>query len=245
MRTKVFIVCLILFFMSSYVYCSNVDSILQSNNKKKLIAGYIQLLSPLRFGNNLKVGDRVEYQYISNTESQMTHSLEVVSKDDRNMVILEKFEGNDVYVRIDSSSKAVSEIWGTDEFGENQRLTILSSEQLQVFENEVNELFESINSIMNYDECFYLEAQTEKKLIQGKKKISTFEVKVDIQKTNIPTKLVQSFKDENKLILSNEVPKMLPLIPVALASLNKKNIISQNNYGFIENNVLKLRSYNK
>lgn len=203
------------------------------------------MLSPMRFGSDLKHGDRVVYHYKDIGNKENVHSLEVFSKDDKNMIILEQFEGNSVYIRLDNKTKEVFAIWGTDEFGESQTIDVLSKNELSVFENEVDMMFNEGDSILKVSDSFYLEARTKKKQIGVNSRINTFDVKMDIEKTKIPAELSQQFEHDNKLSLSNEVPKMFPLLPVAVTNFNKRSILKQCSYGFVENSVLELRSFRK
>jgi hypothetical protein len=239
------ILLMLLYVLGTNLSCDNNESILKSGNEKKLIAGYIQMLSPIRFGNDLKLGDRVVYCYKTEGNNESIHSLEVYSKDDKNMVILEEFEGNAVYIRLDNKTKEVTEIWGTDEFGENQTIDVLSKNELSTFENEINDMFATADSFLQISDSFYLEAQTVKKHIGQDSRINTIDVKMDIAKTKISDEISEEVAKDNKLILSSDVPKMLPLIPVALSNYNKRSILSQYDYGFVENNVLELRSFRK
>jgi len=225
--------------------CEDIESIMESGNEKKKIAGYIQMLSQIRYGNNLKLGDRVVYRYKAEGNNDSIHSLEVVSKDDKNMVILEEFDGNSVYVRLDNITKEVLAIWGTDEFGQDQTLDVLSKSELSTFESEINDMFKVADSILQINESFYFDTNTEIKQVDQNSRVNTIEVKMDITKTNIPDELSQEVRKENKLVLSSDVPKMLPLIPVALANFNKRSILKQYDYGFVENNILELRSFRK
>ncbi len=239
------ILLMLLYVLGTNLSCDNNESILKSGNEKKLIAGYIQMLSPIRFGNDLKLGDRVVYCYKTEGNNESIHSLEVYSKDDKNMVILEEFEGNAVYIRLDNKTKEVTEIWGTDEFGENQTIDVLSKNELSTFENEINDMFATADSFLQISNSFYLEAQTVKKHIGQGSRINTIDVRMDVSKTNIPVELSEEVAKDNKLILSSDVPKMLPLIPVALSNFNKRSILKQYDYGFVENNILELRSFRK
>lgn len=161
------------------------------------------------------------------------------------MVILEEFEGNAVYIKLDNKTKEVIEIWGTDEFGENQTIDVLSKNELSTFENEINDMFATADSFLQISNSFYLEAQTVKKHIGQDSRINTIDVKMDITKTNISDEISEEVAKDNELILSSDVPKMLPLIPVALSNFNKRSILKQYDYGFVENNVLELRSFKK
>ncbi|MBI9031500.1 hypothetical protein JEZ13_05825 [bacterium] len=239
----IMLMCIYIFFTN--LLCNDMESIMESGNKKKQIAGYIQMLSPIRFGNDLKRGDRVVYCYKTEGNNESIHSLEVYSKDDKNMVILEEFEGNAVYIRLDNKTKEVTEIWGTDEFGENQTIDVLSKNELSTFENEINDMFATADSFLQISGSFYLEAQTVKKQVGLNSRITTIDVKMDFAKTNIPVELSEEVAKDNELILSSDVPKMLPLIPVALSNFNKSSILKQYDYGFVENNVLELRSFKK
>ncbi len=239
------ILLMLLYVLGTNLSCDNNESILKSGNEKKLIAGYIQMLSPIRFGNDLKLGDRVVYCYKTDGNDERIHSLEVYSKDDKNIVILEEFEGNAVYIRFDNKTKEVTEIWGTDEFGENQTIDVLSKNELSTFENEINDMFATADSFLQISKSFYLEAQTVKKHIGQDSRINTIEVKMDFAKTKISDEIYEEVAKDNKLILSSDVPKMLPLIPVALSNFNKRSILKQYDYGFVENNVLELRSFRK
>ena len=244
MKIKLIMLMCVYFFFTNLL-CEDIESIMESGNKKKQIAGYIQMLSPVRFGNNLKLGDRVVYCYKTEGDNESIHSLEVYSKDDKNMVILEEFEGNAVYIRLDNKTKVVTEIWGTDEFGENQTIDVLSKNELSTFENEINDMFARADSFLQISSSFYLETQADKKQVGLNSIINTIDVRMDVSKTNIPVELSEEVAKDNKLILSSDVPKMLPLIPVALSNFNKRSILKQYDYGFVENNILELRSFRK
>lgn len=243
---KLRLILLMLFYvLGTNLFCENNESIMESGNKKKQIASYIQMLSPIRFGNDLKLGDRVVYCYKTAGNNESIHSLEVYSKDDKNMVILEEFEGNAVYIRLDNKTKEVTEIWGTDEFGENQTIDVLSKNELSTFQNEINDMFATADSFLQIRDSFYLEAQTVKKHIGQDLRINTIDVKMDIAKTKISDEISEEVAKDNKLILSSDVPKMMPLIPVALSNYNKRGLLKQYDYGFVENNILELRSFRK
>ncbi len=243
---KLRLILLMLFYvLGTNLFCDNNESILKSGNKKKQIAGYIQLLSQIRFGNDLKLGDRVVYCYKAEGNNDSVHSLEIMSKDDNNMVILEEFDGNSVYVRMNSNTKEVLAIWGTDEFGQDQVLNVLSKNELTIFEDEISEMFNVADSILQINESFYFDANTEIKQVDQNSRVNTIDVKMDITKTKIPEEISQEVIKENRLVLSSDVPKMLPLIPVALSNYNKRGLLKQYDYGFVENNILELRSYRK
>ncbi len=61
----IMLMCVYLFFTN--LLCEDIESIIESGNKKKQISGYIHMLSPVRFGNDLKLGDRVVYCYKTET----------------------------------------------------------------------------------------------------------------------------------------------------------------------------------
>ena len=51
---------------------------------------------------------------------------------------------------------------------------------------------------------------------------------------------VPDAKEFDEIILSNDVPKLLPLVPIAVTNLAKKEILARNNAGFVSNKNLKL-----
>ncbi len=124
-------------------------------------------------------------------------------------------------------------------------IDVLSKNELSTFENETSDMFAKADSFLQISSSFYLETQAEKKQVGLNSIINTINVRMDVSKTNIPVELSEEVAKDNKLILSSDVPKMLPLIPVALSNFNKRSILKQYDYGFVENNILELRSFRK
>lgn len=53
------------------------------------------------------------------------------------------------------------------------------------------------------------------------------------------------FQEIDKIVLSDDVPKLLPLVPVAVSNITKKELLTEDNAGFVSNNLLRLKYFNK
>lgn len=211
----------------------------------KRITAIIQFTSVFRFGDNLKKGDEVVYEVNTEvkTDEFSEHILRVIDKNDNNTTILELFEGNELYVQFENISKRVIRIWGKDIAGGDHFLNLLSADEL---DNIVTKKYNNTPDEIKLNKWKTTEANEEYDV--NNQFINCMTIELDIDNLDLPTTLKEKMrkeKNDNLITLSNDIPKMLPLVPVAFINLSKKELLKNDNAGFVQNKNLKLRSYIK
>jgi hypothetical protein len=66
-----------------------------------------------------------------------------------------------------------------------------------------------------------------------------------VQKQILFLRIKLKFQEIDKIVLSDDVPKLLPLVPVAVSNITKKELLTEDNAGFVSNNLLRLKYFNK
>lgn len=211
----------------------------------KRITAIIQYTSELRFGDDLKKGDEVVYEVNDEaiSEEYSNHILRVIDRNDSTTTILELFEGNELYVEFKNSNKKVIKIWGKDIAGGDHSLTLLS-------ENKLNNIITEIST--NTPENIRLKkwkiSEIRDEMDINNQIINCKKIDLDIDNLDLPKSVkneLRGKKSETYITLSDDVPKMLPLVPVAFISISKRELLTNENAGFVENNNLKLKSFIK
>ncbi|PID28756.1 MAG: hypothetical protein CSB55_03135 [Candidatus Cloacimonadota bacterium] len=211
----------------------------------KRITAVIQLTSEFRFSSNLNEGDEVIYEINEDnpTEEYSEHILKVIDKNDSTTTVLELFEGNKLFTEFTNSNKRVVRIWGKDIAGGDHNLTLLSDNELREIiksKNNLPGIFSKINKwqIINSRDKYELNGSS----------ISYIKIELDLDNMDISKKtkeILRANKAENTLLLSNDIPKMFPLVPVAFTNMSKKDILTKNDAGFVKNNNLRLKSFKR
>ncbi len=109
------------------------DSQVESDAQKDMLA-YVQSTFPYRFGSDLQAGDYVQYEIVdhhSEREEPELCSLKVTERNDNIATIMEEFEGNILYYRIDLHNNTLLEYWEFDEDGMEQRPLLLTSSEVE------------------------------------------------------------------------------------------------------------------
>ncbi len=211
----------------------------------KRITAIIQFTSEFRFSSNLNEGDEVIYEVNeeNKTEEYSEHILKVIEKNDSTTTVLELFEGNKLFVEFTNSNKRVVRIWGKDIAGGDHNLTLLSDNELREIIESKNNLTRSLSKINKWNVS---NAKDEYEV--NNRRISYMKIELDVENLDIPEKtkkVLRENKAENSLLISNDIPKMLPLVPVAFTNMSKKEILIENDAGFVENNNLRLKSFKR
>lgn len=208
----------------------------------KRITAIIQYTSSFRFGDDLKLGEKVVYQVnnVDNPEDYSEHSLEVISRNDSTTIVLELFEGNELYVEFRNISKKVTAIWGKDILGGNHILTLLTENELQEIEKTKEQKVPKKLKLSNW--------KVSSELIDyqlNDSNISCKKIEIDNINGELSAEMVDILNQEEKMIMSDEIPKMLPLVPVAFVNISKKDALKNTNSGFVQNNNLTLKNFIK
>ena len=211
----------------------------------KRITAIIQYTSEIRFSSNLNKGDEVVYEVNeeNKTEEYSKHILRVIDKNDSTTTVLELFEGNELYIEFFNTTKKVKKIWGKDIAGGEHNLTLLLDKELREIIESKNNLTRSISKINKWKI-----ANPKDDYEVNNSRISYMKIELDIDNMDVPEKtkkVLRENKAENTLLLSNDVPKMLPLVPVAFTNMSKKEILKENDAGFVENDNLRLKSFKR
>lgn len=211
----------------------------------KRITAFIQYTSEYRFGNDLKEGDEVVYKIEGIKDDPVfgVHILKVIDKNEKTTTVLEIFEGNKLFVEFTNDTKKVIKIWGFDIEGGEHNLELLSFNEIEKVLG-INE--SNIAEIQKFIEWDYVTTNNQR--TADGEAINCKSLKLRIKKNelskNIQDVLIK-LQEIEKIVLSDEVPKLLPLVPVAVLNLDKKNLLSRDNAGFVSNKNLKLKSFIK
>ena len=211
----------------------------------KRITAIIQYTSKFRFSSNLEQGDKVVYKIIEDSMADEfnVHSLEVLKKDGQFTTVVEKFDGNEVYVKFESESRNVVEIWGKDITGRDHNLRILPNSDVENIMQKMNKPAKITSNMMNWK----INVEREEHFI-GNNSINSFKISPQVKDSDIPDDLKQQIStsiEKNTLYLSEDVPKMYPLIPVSFQCLDKEDILLQTEAGFVKNNSLDLIEFTR
>jgi len=178
---------------------------------------YVQSTFPYRFGSDLQAGDFVQYE-ISDHHSQGEEpeqcSLMVQERNGIVVTVMEQFEGNTLYYRIDLQSNILLEYWGFDEDGIEQRPALLSSSEVETrmqtiksqnFGTSTHTLPQSISKPL-----FTSLAQRET-FSTGRSSIDCLVRALDIPVVEgITPQVRQAVQELSKVYFSESVPKLLP-----------------------------------
>ncbi|MCK9611261.1 MAG: hypothetical protein M0R67_08845, partial [Candidatus Cloacimonas sp.] len=120
-RYMVIISCFVMLICCSMAWATAYedDSQVESDAQKDMLA-YVQSTFPYRFGSDLQAGDYVQYEIVdhhSEREEPELCSLKVTERNDNIATIMEEFEGNILYYRIDLHNNTLLEYWEFDEDG--------------------------------------------------------------------------------------------------------------------------------
>ncbi|MCF7911066.1 MAG: hypothetical protein K9M99_00935 [Candidatus Cloacimonetes bacterium] len=207
------------------------------------ITAIIQYTSEFRFGDNLKKGDEVVYEVNDETQSEeyADHTLRVIDRNNNTTTVLELFEGNELFVEFFNKTKEVVRIWGKDIVGGDHELTLLSQQEVEEVVGKTN-----IDKNPMKELCKWKVTTPRENYSVKDKQIQCKLIELDIDET-LPSKVQDGLREnssEISVLMSNDVPKMLPLVPVAVACTGKKEFL-MDNAGFVRNNNLRLKSYRK
>jgi hypothetical protein len=211
----------------------------------KRITAIIQYTSVFRFGNNLKKGDEVVYEVneVVKTDEYSEHILKVIDKDNNSTTVLEIFEGNELYIQFESNTKKVIKIWGKDIAGGDHFLTLLSDNEL---DNIITEKNNNTPEEIKLNKWKTSEPSDEYDV--NNQVIHCKIIELDIDNLDLPATLKEKMRkenNENSITLSDDIPKMLPLVPVAFTNTSKREMLTYDNAGFVQNINLTLKSFIK
>jgi len=240
MRKTIIIIAIILFNLQLF---GNELSQPDPEVTRKITAA-IQYSSSYRFGDDLKQGDEVVYEVDGVRDDPVfgVHKLKVITKNETTTTILEEFEGNKLFLEYHSATKRVIKIWGYDIEGGEHNLKLLSDNVVKQVLG-VNERSE--DEFQKFIEWDYKDVNNQ--ITVNGKTINCKSLKPKIKENGLPKNIQDALlelQDLEKIVLSDEIPKLLPLVPVAVPNLAKRDLLSGDNAGFVNNKLLKLKSYN-
>lgn len=170
-----------------------------------------QYITPLRFGRDLKVGDRVKYQSGMEGELQY-HELEVTKKEGSNLWIHEEMMGQEFDMLIDPGTGRLLKIEYIDESGNKASPTLLDESELapmvQMMQAQMQEQMAG-GQLMGWEKgagtegidvpagtftCTFLEPTFSQELL-----------------SQLEADQIKQFKADSRLYFSEEVPRMFPM----------------------------------
>jgi len=223
-RKMVLFSCFVMLIYSSIGWATSEkdDYQVEAEAQKDMLA-YVQSTFPFRFGNDLQVGDYVQYEitdHHSEREKPELCSLEVTNRDGNVATIKEEFEGNILYYKIDIKSNTLQEYWGFDEDGIEQRPTLLSTQEAESRMRAMvgQELKPGISEMSTNRVIYVVQTLTQREsFTSGKLSLSCIAKAFDIRNFDDTTPDIRNALQEmTKALFSEAVPKMLPAKAMAI-----------------------------
>jgi hypothetical protein len=193
------------------------DEEIEREGQKDMVA-FMQYTAPYRFSSELSVGDRVEYIDKFNNELYL---IEVLEKNEKFLLIHEKFEDNEVYLKLDINSKKVIAFWGTDESGNIHVPELLNDVEIDL---RIQRMSANIDLIS--EDLKYTIESTKNVKINGK------DIECDRIKVQIP--IQENLNTEiGEILLNEDIPKMIPM-NASYELIEEKNPIKNSSKGLVE-----------
>lgn len=192
---------------------------------QKDMMAFMQYTACFRYGDDLKVGDMVVYAPHDCDDVNVTSSMEVIDRTEEEVWVLEKIDGNDIYICINPETKKLKKIWGYDELGNKHEPTLISDNEVTQRVSEMMMEQQIMNRNQNLNWVKTMKSETRE--IENKS-ISVNEISAS----------------NKKMVYSNEIPKLIPF-DLSIELINEHDDIPSNLGGFVENEWLKLVSFTK
>jgi hypothetical protein len=196
-----------------------------SENEKQ--AAMIQYTLKYRFGQDLKVGDWVKYNLLTEEgEKAAEIELKVTREEKGGVWIEEKFHGGEINLLVDLKRMKMLQTTGTDEEGKKHEITPLSDEKLaeviSMFKKQMEqqgaysqfvswkkgEKTEKVDITAGSFTCVYLKPEYSE---QHAKQIEDYIKLLKEQGKSAAEIDAEIYKNEPRLYFSNDVPKLLPV----------------------------------
>jgi len=197
------------------------------------MAAFMQYSVQYRFGDNLLVGDKVEYKQNGDESNETIYELEVTEKTENGIWIVEKFEGNEVHLLVNLDNGKLLEIWGYDESG-----NMHEPELLQDYEVE-----ERLQDMFNYSKLIGIPTEYKER----ESKDLRYDNKTIACKLLYPIINNEAGKFDDKesvIVFSDEIPKMIPF-HASISLLNADKYFDDVVSGFVADNTIELKSFIK
>ena len=221
--------CCIMFF--SPLFAVDDYSTAEEMEAQKDMAAFMQYSVQYRFNSDLKVGDKVEYKLANSESDETIYELEVTEKTKDGMWIIEKFNGNEVHMLVDTANEKLLDLWGYDENGKKQEPELLDETEVIDRVNEMVMISEQTDISDKWEQ-----SQTSETFHLVGKQIACKYVESKIPE-NMP-------KEETRIYFSEDVPTLTPF-QIAISSLSFLNLFKTIDGGFVRNNILELKYFNK
>ncbi len=208
-------------------------------NAQEQLAAMLQYTAKFRFSKNLDVGDKVVYKRLDKKDSEI--SLEVTKKTTKGIWIKEKFDKNEVNLLIELTTMQVMEIWGYDEENIYQKPSLLSNQEVEEKIEELSKNFKDSNIVEKWNI-----SQESMPFNISKKKIVCSILKPEIKmeyKLNMSISEIRKVKKDLEIYLSDEVPKMYPIMTFAIQTIFSGKTFQDITYGFVKNEDLELTEF--
>ncbi|MDD3104249.1 MAG: hypothetical protein PHY24_08565 [Candidatus Cloacimonetes bacterium] len=217
-RKKVRVTCLVILVCCSVGWASDYedDALMEAEAQKDMLA-YVQSTFPSRFGDDLQVGDYVQYEITDHHHQDSDpelNSLEVTDRQNNVVTIKEEFEGNILFYKVDLSGNTLLEYWGYDEEGREHRPAFLSA-------SEVESRMKSMvgqDARQNHPEIPAEFAKPRFTILSQRETINIGRTNLNCEVKALEVPNVQditfeirnAIQEVSKILLSDSVPKMLP-----------------------------------
>ncbi|MCK4271527.1 hypothetical protein KAX22_02685 [bacterium] len=259
--SKVLVYCLTMagfIVVSSFIGNTNIvlAQELSEDDKK---AAMIQYTLKYRFGQDLKVGDWVKYNEITE-EGEKTIELKVTKQEKGGVWIVEESLGMKIHLLVDLKSMKVLECFGFDEEGEKREVTPLSDKEValiiengekemeqqgvysQIISWKKDEKTEKVDVPAGSFACVYIKPEYPE---QHKKQIENY-VKIMKEHGKSDAEIdAEISKNEPRLYFNKDVPRLLP-VQIAIGWIPWIDVFKEVKGGLVESrgmSPLRLTAY--
>jgi hypothetical protein len=225
-------------FINTIIFGELLEKQIEEKNQEEMLT-FMQLTAKYRFGNDLKVGDKVTYKKLG-VEGQHC-SLEVIENNNQKLLIKEYFDNITYYILWDSKTKEICDFYGYDEEKKLHKPELLNEEKLADNLNEyrTHGFLDMLPKIIKSESITTF--QTREKSIPCSK--YELELSDDFKQEKSKEKIDQ-FLEKNSFYFSSEIPKMIPFTFVTLSFVNSLDLLTTDE-GFVKNRSLELADYSK
>ncbi len=207
----------------------------------------LQYTAGSRFGNDLKVGDKVVYHvntdFSSENQSEEFVSLEVIEESSKGIVIKESFDRNITYTTWDPVSNQIVDFYGYDENRCKQTPKLLHKSEVEANFSLVKS---QASALIPFS--FSQNDRAEYAVSVNSRDITCSKVNMEIPemfKQKLAQDQLDQIEEESAMYFSDEIPKLIPFVEVTLSMLNSLETLNQQNKGFVKNSVLELIEFRK
>jgi len=207
------------------------------------LAAMLQWSVKYRFGKDLKVGDRVEYKLIGDDNNNIEVELEVTKEERGGVWIVEKFDENEVHMLVDLQTMTLLYLFGYDGEGKRQEPPLLNEKKVSEKIQEVTNIAKASGAAIGWDQ---VKRQETIKAPVGSLQCTYLEpdFSEDISK-NITSEQMAELKKEMRFYFSEDVPKLLPFLNVAVPAIVSSDAYRDMDKGFVKNMDIELIDYSK